>query len=377
MKSIKKWIAAAAAVCMAVGFTACGQEDAPETHRDEGVTNQVEDNGMETVHCLVQVDEYYSNELNERHAFTYDTSGNLVNYVRSYCSSESVWDEEAGMYLSVRREFDGLADEECRYSYDRNGCVTQAQHIEYKEDGSVERDDIRDYRYYFHENGEIDYVVYTPDFELYSPLNYYFTYENGNIVNVDVYRSKDGESFGDVVENYQYEYDVEGRLSGERAYFVQSGTQYTYDYIYDADGQLKEIDYYTNEDGEETNRLHEFTRDTQRLIIAHSILEEDGSAFADYLYYDNDGAPVRMDLYCDASKCSVTYDDNGNLKMACAGLGNLDNRIEYTYKAIEMTHEEAARYRRQQQMQQTVRHGWYTDAYYPVFYYHLIPNSVW
>ena len=65
MKSIKKWIAAAAAVCMAVGFTACGQEDAPETHRDEGVTNQVEDNGMETVHCLVQVDEYYSNELNE------------------------------------------------------------------------------------------------------------------------------------------------------------------------------------------------------------------------------------------------------------------------------------------------------------------------
>lgn len=341
----------------------------PETQpATEPETQPTEDNGMETIYCLVQ----RLIGSRERFDYKYDDAGNLTGIQQTIARSVELWNEELGVYEYIP----GSLSEspytmyDCQYSYDSAGNITEARYIKYDDDGSVEMDYSNNYRYFLNENGEIVYVEYRTTQPLVSPLNYYFTYEDGKIVNVDAYMTdQNGEVYGDVVENYSFDYDDQGQLSGEHAVFTYS--EYHFEYTYNIWNQLTRVDYLGIEDGEEIRRTHDFQYENKKHAISQVVTQEGRSYEDQYGFYMEDqmillGAPEYGEGW------SFFHDDSGRL-IAAEG----DSYMEFTYAPMEVTHEQAEHYYRQQQMSQSVRKGWFTHFYYPVFFYHLIPNPIW
>ena len=376
---IKKLCALALAAAMSLTLLGCGGE--PEESGIQTVpTEQTEpviqtqpvtepgDAGMVTIYALTQMVEGGTSRMD----YGYDESGNLTAMQKTIAESQISWDEEYGVYVYVpgSLEEDGYTLYDWQYDYDSAGNLTECYYTKYDDDGSINSDYSEDYCYFFNEKGEIIYVEYRTTQPMVSPLNYCFSYEDGRIVNVDVYMTTyEGEVYGDVVKNYRFEYDDQGRLSGEYATFSRS--EYCFEYIYDAQGRAARVEYYKNEDGEETRWTHEFAYNEN--TIFQEIFKEDGSLYNKYLYYAKNQI-LPLDAY-DMEDLEFLYDENGNVTVCCEDGGIL---CEYTYEPIEVTREQAERYYRQQQMIHTHRGGgWYTQFYYPVFFYNLIPNPVW
>lgn len=385
-RKIKKLCALVLAATMSLTLLGCGGEPeesvtqtAPtepsqpviQTQPTEPETQPTEDDGLVTIYCLVQTDYYIGGALRKRSSYKYDGSGNLIAIQYVSAGADTTWNEELGVYEYIPLPFEDSASISWEYflSYDNAGNITESHCLNY-DDGSVTNEFINYYRYFFNEKGEIIYVAYTPSKFWISPLNYYFTYENGKIVNVDAYMTTDdGEVYGDVVNNFHFDYDDQGRLSEE--HITLSSAEYRFTYTYDAQGRVKSVDCYGCEDEEETQKLHEFSYNEQKNIISQ---KEDDSYYSDYLYYAGNQRILLEYIYHDQD-AEFMYDENGNLIVSYNG--DFEDRCEYTYEAIEVTPEQAERYYRQQQMLYARGRGWYTDFYYPVFFYHLIPNPIW
>lgn len=384
-RKIKKLCALVLAAAMSLTLLGCGGEPeesvtqtAPtepsqpviQTQPTEPETQPTEDDGLVTIYCLTQI---VANS-HTRMDYEYDENGNLTAMRKTVAKTQKMWNEELKIYEYVM----GSLEESPRtlydlqYSYDSAGNLTECRYVEYDDDGSVEWEYTEYYRHFFNEKGEIIHVEFTTTRPLVSPLNYYFTYEDGRIVNVDVYMTTyDGEVYGDVVNNFRFEYDDQGRLCGEHASF--SSSEYHFEYVYGDQGRVERVEYRKDEDGEQTHRTHEFTYNDNNNTIFQEIFEEDGSRYDKYLYYAKDQT-LLLGGYIQ-QEAGFLYDENGNVTVSYEG--DFDDLYEYTYEAIEVTHEQAERYYRQQRMIQMYRGGWYTNFYYPVFFYHLIPNPVW
>lgn len=323
-----------------------------------------------TLYCLVQEDVYSGDVLSRRYTYEYNDSGDLIEHAVYYSSVETVWNEEYEVYEYVICPADDVAEYIYRFCYDRVGNITEAQYQKY-EDGKIDFDVTKYYSYDFNELGEITYCDYTSDFVLWSSLQYDFTYQNGKIINVDVYATDDGKPYGDSVQNYQFDYDEQGRLVQESFQFSGSYEGFFQNrYTYDDRGQIASIEYTGNGQDGEYSSTQNFTRHANQ-IMSVEIAEADED-LEECAYYNSD-----QFLSLDSKSTVFQKDEHGNVIVALDMQYGV--RREYTYQVIEVSHNEAQRYYRRWHMLHAYPVEWEADSlfYYPVFFYHLIPNPIW
>lgn len=208
MKSIKKWIAAAAAVCMAVGFTACGQEDAPEAQRDES-TRQTEP-AQEICYALASEIVYFDGEAIPTRTYSYDTDGRLIKTTLDM-DVDQQWSEEDELYYVISYP-DGKLDMIDSFEYNCDGMVSRRIRELPEAETEELREQIVDYVYTYDSSGAVfDCVGYYGDREL--DYRYEFSWLNGKLVGERIY-----DSFGDSMDcnTILYEYDDAGLLSEVR-----------------------------------------------------------------------------------------------------------------------------------------------------------------
>ena len=345
-----------------------GQEDTPYGEQDQKET-QAPDDGLVTIYCLTQ----RTLDARNRMDYQYDKDGNLIAARCTIAGVKEVWNESLESFEYIPQTLEnGTVISDVSYSYDEKGNITEAHCVRY-DDGSPEYEYTSSYAYSYGENGEIVSVAYTTTEFLVSPLNYYFTYQDGRIVNVDVYMAtSEGETYGEMVTNYRFEYDDQGRLCGEHITHTES--EYHALYTYDQQGQVTRVEYSENRYGDEKYRTCEFQYDSKKNTVSQYTFDENGDEDDTNLYYLN-GQTLLIRGLDEESGIKLKYDDYGNVILATDK--DDSGKCEYSYEMIRVTPEQAERYYRQQQMEQTNREGPYTDFYYPVFFYHLISNPVW
>lgn len=364
-------------------FSACGDQKSTEIHFDTLESQPVvsysdhedefiSDSDTVTLYCLVREEVYDEAFLIKHNTFGYDDSANLIKQEISTSFSESVWDEEYEVYRYELVPADDVPEKVYHFFYDRAGNITQAQYEEY-ENGEVDTDFTMFYSYSFNELGEITHCQFRTTRPLVSALNYSFTYQNGQITNVDVYMAKDGQSYGDRAQNYQFRYDEQGRLIQEQIRFAgHNPGEFLNEYKYDDKGLISSIVYKGSDEEGEYHTIQKF-------------YHYDGTGGIDIYEGDDNEDPVGYQYYSQAGQFfllpeqnpGVKIDQNGNIcVIQCDHTGR---RYEYAYQAIEVNREEAHRYYRRWHMINAYPVEWDAEYYfyYPAFFYQLIPNPIW
>lgn len=355
----------------------CGKDEPIESTPDTQATQPsvtetapVSESDIVTLYCLVKEDVYEGDFLIRRNTYEYDSSANLTKQETFLNSGESIWNEEYGVYQYVRIPADDIPEYIFRFSYDLAGNITEAQYEEY-EDGELDFDVTESYSYSFNELGQLKSCDYTTTNFMHSPLQYDFAYENGRIVGVEVFTTRDGNPYGDAVQTYWFDYDDQGRLIREQICFSGSyqGT-FTNQYTYDDQGRIASVAYTGNGQDGEYSSTQRFTHYDNQIVTVE--IAETGEDQQELHYYN-----ANQFLELDSQFSLFQKDAQGNVIVAQEMQDGI--RREYTYQAIEVTRADAQRYCRRMHMLNAYPVEWDADYefYYPVFFYHLIPNPIW
>lgn len=354
MKPIKKWIAAAAAVCMAVGFTACSK-DGPAAGNLTGLFGAKD----APIYCLVRQDDYdASGVLHTQTCYSYDDAGRVVRMTLDFGETKEIWNEALYIYEYLRGPCDGTINGEKTYSYDDAGIQTAYRYESWQEDtdsSHVYEDYTCDYAY--GKGGEIRACTWTSQKN--TPALYYdFVYEDGLLVNVKGYRED-----GTLSQEESYTYDRQGRLEQEVFHVIEGDFSFTYEY--DDQGRVSRVA--TKWD------VYSFSYDNDGRLITEELSSEDGQLQYRKCYeYDSNGFLAEMEELRSDREAEVTRytcDDHGNVIAADFADGS---RSEYAYEKMEVTPEEKEWFERQSRMDRS-EEMFHRNR----FYYHLIPNPVW
>lgn len=354
---MKKWIAALAALGVAVGLTACGgKTDAPAESKPQmlipdskpvadeqlGQPSQTDpfqgtdifDEKVEIHRLVEQIDFSAEGVPYSRMVFSYDDAGHLVSEVTDHGENTEVWNDELGVYQYVYGSYNGTVNSVYTWKYDDQGYLIEQVRKYHRDEGGTEFSPVEEfyYAYTFDRNGEIAECRSTGSDGQNLSL-YKFTYEDGLITNVKAYAAN-----GKLFQEQTYSYDVWGRL--EKETFSEMEGDFSYTYSYDHLGRCEEVN--------------------GRGFIYTVEYDEDGNLISSMIDYDN----VEITNY--------TYDDHGNVIAVDYADGT---RSEYTYETCEVTREEKECLERQLRMinNDVQMH----NNPYRFFYYHLIPNPVW
>ena len=210
-------------------------------------TQYDKDDELVTVWLVTSETEYNADGSKGFHqrTYTYTDKGMLLSTSHDTGTSESVWDEDQGVYMYVFHPFDGNVEETIKYHYSSHGDFVYKEEIRKTFDadgneinGSVVTYGERD-TYHYNEDGmpeTLDLYPTSPNST--DPAHSYLHYcydDNDRLVEIFCEYAANG----DTTWQSDYRYDQQGRFVG----LTKRYREYTayYQYEYNSAGQLTRI----------------------------------------------------------------------------------------------------------------------------------------
>ena len=336
--------------------------------------------GGETVYVRTQVSYYDTRGIcYKRIDYTYDEQAQLLSetyyevegyYVFDPIYDINIWTYDADSPL-VHNEY-----QFAQYDYDEQGNCTLIQQFNGNMTGTYAWE---------YDGDRVKSYVWTHPHTTNVNAEYFFSYDDGNITSIyHAYDTTDNKAI-------RLEYDSDGRLIWELTW-SKAGEILEKNYRYE-DDLLVEVELrtgygnYVAYDGRweeclSTCYTYHLVYDNHDQLTRMTVLDEKGKQCETREYsYDHNGYPEAMERTTTQDideRTTYTCDENGNILEIRYEDGSC---VQYRYEAVEVTHQQAAYYRRRLGMLgyedarvrldsilMGVRYG---DAYY-----YLIPNPL-
>lgn len=366
---MKKLIVTLLALSVGLSLTACKKETQQEKEKIENEHKK----GTVTVYLLTE-ELYYSTsgDLMWSKRYTYDHRGLLTSMEQDSMGYTQIWNEETEVFEYANAPCDGIVDKRGIATYDEQGYLIYSEYgTKQDETGALIMNPGTRYTYqYDARNRPISYSgEYTASHGAVLNLTgYQIIYDNeGRLSKLQVPDENEPTDF------VRVEYDNKGRLS---SYFIdQKETNYLQTYTYDGDflvgvERLRGID----EPTQPVNRM-EYTYDEHGNFLTKTEYDSYGSQTARREYHHTYESNRLTQTLTDVR--TIYYDANGNISRIVYEDRSYQT---YSYKAIELTPQQAQRVQMQWDYEQIDSIQW-TQLSMPIEFndcllYRLLPNPM-
>lgn len=317
---MKKFIAMALTLCLALTLFACGdptqEPDTTEAPKEKPVT----------VRLLKQIETFAADGTKGfyRVTYTYDGSGRVLTRLEDRGPITVAWDEELGVYIYEQEAYDGTVNVTEEFTYDPQGSWTGYRRTDGDQDADglwdeqVTKDD-GGFVYTYDESGKIQTLAahsVNEDGTLgdRSYTRYYRYDEQGRLTQVDT-QNADSDTAAPILI---YRYDEDGRVTD--SYYNGMELDRRLQYVYDEDGLLTKVVWSSTSVDPSFDGTGEY--DTVQTVE----FEYDSGKLISRKHFDPDGDLVGS-VVCD-------YDAFGDPATICyyGSDGNMEDSFSYTHE---------------------------------------------